>query len=114
MVVVSQKITFLTSQDLPVVLLIVLEKEKRSKANTLSFTPEIPICAPSLNETKCSKQEWTGPHLKCQPSKILIGAEALQSREQNSVSTGLSGNELCFVWARPGLIEITQQCQAGP
>lgn len=35
--------------------------------------------------------------MKCQPSKILIGAEALQSREQNSVSTEVSGNELRIV-----------------
>lgn len=45
----------------------------------------------------CSKQERMEPHLKCQPSKILIGAEALQSREQNSVSTEVSGNEVRFV-----------------
>lgn len=72
-------------------------KKRSKKTPLLSSTPEIPICAPSLKEAMCSEQERTEPRLKCQPSKILIGAEALQSREQNSVSTEVSGNELRFV-----------------
>lgn len=42
-------------------------------------------------------RDRTESHLKCRPSQILIGAEALQSREQNSVSTEVSANELHFV-----------------
>lgn len=63
----------------------------------MSATPEIPFCALSLKEAMCSKQERLEPHLKCQPSELLIGAEALQSREQNSVSTEVSANEPRFV-----------------
>lgn len=70
---------------------------KKIKGKHLLSPPEIPIYAPSLKQAMCSKQERMEARLKCQPSKILIGAEALQSGEQNSVSTELSGNELCFV-----------------
>ena len=73
-------------------------KKKKIKGKQLySSTPEMSICAPSLNKAMCSKQERMEPRLKCQPSNILIGAEALQSREQNSASTEVSGNEPRFV-----------------
>lgn len=71
--------------------------KKIKRKHLSSPTSDIPICAPSLKEAMCSKQERTEPRVKCQPSKILIGAEALQSREQNSVSTEVSGNELRVV-----------------
>lgn len=67
------------------------------------------ICAPSLNEAMCSKQQRIQPCLKCQPSKILTGAEGLQSREQNGVSTEVSGNELTRMWGEVWLIEIPQK-----
>lgn len=54
----------------------------------------------SLNKVMCSKPERMEPHLKCQPSKILIGVQGFQSREQNDVSTEVIGNELCFVCGR--------------
>lgn len=38
------------------------------------------------------------PCLKCQPPKILIGAETLESRgKKNRVPVEVSGNELRFV-----------------
>lgn len=46
------------------------------------------------------------PRLKCQPSHVLIGAEVLQSGEQNSASTEVSANEL-WMWGDVRLIEIT-------
>lgn len=45
---------------------------------------------------------------KCQPSHVLIGAEVLQSREQNSASTEVSANEL-RMRRDVQLIEITLQ-----
>lgn len=48
------------------------------------------------------------PRWKCQPSHLLIGAEVLQSGEQNSASTEVSANEL-WMWGDVLLIEITLQ-----